>query len=125
MLSLTPKKISSNAGMKSILMRSSQVVSCHGDAGSLYVATMTGPEHFVEHADQSSRADGQSVEGLLDVTGLGPCKVVLLSRCCVFRGARGVAEPNPKVVHQRVAEVVSTWLGRNPLKLPSLDEMCS
>ena len=85
---------------------------------------MTGPEHFVEHADQSSVADKQSVEALLDVTGLGPCKVVLLSRCCVFRGARGVAEPNPKVVHERVAEVVSSWLVENSLKLPSFGEIC-
>ena len=101
-----------------------KVVSYHGDVGNVYVATMTGPEHFVEHADRSSVADDKSVEALLDVRGLGPCKVVLLSRCCVFRGSMGVAAPNPKVVHARVAGVVSSWLQENSLQFPSMREIC-
>ena len=83
------------------------------------MAAMTGPEHFVEHADESS------VHSLLDVQGLGPCKLTIIMRCAVFREAMGSIVANPAIVHRCCQEVVSHWLAGVALKLPGIqDLMC-
>jgi hypothetical protein len=84
------------------------------EPGTVYMASMTGAEHFVEHAAEE--------EDVPAIAGLGRVKVVVLLRCAVFRGSRGAIRANPTVVHDAALEAVNEWLLDQPLELPTLEE---
>ena len=93
-----------------------QVSSVIGLPGHIYMASMTGAEHFVEHvADEAT--------DLLTIAGLGPVKVVIIMRCNVFREARGSVTACPAIVHRACQQIVGKWLCDHGLQLPSMDNV--
>ena len=95
-----------------------QVASVPGAAGNLYMATMTGPEHFVEHA-------AEEAVDLLNVEGLGLCKVVLILRSAVFRDSMASIRANPNIVHTASQAVLQAWFLKNRSKftLPGMQDL--
>ena len=93
----------------------SKVASIRSIPGTVYVASMTSPQHLVEHI--GSETD------LLDVDGFGPSSVVIILRCSVYRHSRGCRAPNPKNVHEIALSVVNRWLSSMPLRLPTMQQM--
>ena len=93
-----------------------QVSSVMGLPGHIYMASMTGAEHFVEHvADEAT--------DLRTIAGLGPVKVVIIMRCNVFRQAYGSVTPCPAIVHRACQQIVGSWLGDHGLQLPAMDDV--
>ena len=76
---------------------------------------MCSPVHFVEHL-----AADPAVPDTTIIQGLGPVKVVLILRCCVFRNSRGSNRPNPKFVGEIANSTVNAWLQNSTLRLPGM-----
>ena len=93
----------------------SKVASIRSVPGTVYVASMTSPQHLVEHT--GSETD------LIDIEGFGPSSVVIILRCNVYRSSHGYRRPNPKKVHEIALSVVNQWLLSTPLHLPTIREM--
>ena len=97
------------------VLPSSKVASIRSIPGTVYVASMTSPQHLVEHI--GSETD------LLDIDGFGPSSVVIILRCSVYRHSQACVRPNPKKVHEIALSVVNRWLASTPLHLPMMQQL--